>query len=154
MTRGIFVNALYKLYGEPEINESLIEWTAEQFTDFSTSYVYSDALVWAYANGIIVGTSDTQLSPNATVTREQAVTFLYRYDEMMYYDYDVDYSKSVEDFSDWENISEYAYWPMDWAVTRGIINGNTDGQLLPKQTMPKEHCARMLLNFSNVAVYY
>ena len=154
MTRGMFVNAIYKLYGEPEINESLIEWTSEQFTDFNESYIYSDALVWAYANGIIVGTSDTQLSPNATVTREQAVTFLYRYNDMMYYDYDVDYSKSVEDFNDWEDMEEYAYWPMDWAVTCGIINGTPEGMLEPKLTMPKEDCATMILNFSNVAVYY
>ena len=36
------------------------------------------AVLWAYENGITQGTSDTEFSPNTTVTRGQTVTFLYR----------------------------------------------------------------------------
>lgn len=39
---------------------------------------YNDAVVWAVASGITVGTGDNNFSPDVVVSRAQAVTFLYR----------------------------------------------------------------------------
>ena len=48
------------------------------FTDVSEDAYYYDAVKWAVGRGITIGTSDTTFSPNATCTRAEMVTFLYR----------------------------------------------------------------------------
>lgn len=49
-----------------------------KFTDVSANAYYAQAVEWAVKQGVTVGTSDTTFSPNATCTRGQIVTFLYR----------------------------------------------------------------------------
>ena len=48
------------------------------FTDVSTDDYYADAVVWAVENGVTQGTGDGAFSPKSTVTRAEAVTFLWR----------------------------------------------------------------------------
>ena len=48
------------------------------FTDVKPADYYYDAVLWAAANGVTKGTSSTTFSPDAVVTRAQAVAFLYR----------------------------------------------------------------------------
>ena len=48
------------------------------FTDVSADCYYAKAVAWAVENGITGGTGNNKFSPDATCTREQAVTFLYR----------------------------------------------------------------------------
>ncbi|MGN0136664.1 S-layer homology domain-containing protein [Anaerotignum sp.] len=49
------------------------------FTDVNPEDYYGEAVMWAVANGITKGTSDTTFSPDADCTRAQIVTFLYHY---------------------------------------------------------------------------
>ena len=51
---------------------------ANPFNDVAADAYYADAVLWAVANGITNGTSDTTFSPNANCTRAQIVTFLFR----------------------------------------------------------------------------
>lgn len=53
------------------------------FDDVSADDYCYNAVVWAYENGITVGTSDHTFSPDATCTRAQMITFLYRYHQMV-----------------------------------------------------------------------
>ena len=48
------------------------------FSDVDLESYYGEAVMWAVANGVTSGTSDTTFSPNANCTRAQIVTFLYR----------------------------------------------------------------------------
>ena len=71
-TRGQVVTFLYRAEGEPAVGGS------NGFVDVAAgSYCYN-AVQWAVANGITKGTDATHFSPNATCTRGQVVTFLYR----------------------------------------------------------------------------
>ncbi|MDY6366091.1 MAG: S-layer homology domain-containing protein [Oscillospiraceae bacterium] len=55
------------------------EWMFQNpFADVNLEDYYGEAVMWAVANGVTSGTSDTTFSPNATCTRGQIVTFLYR----------------------------------------------------------------------------
>ncbi len=71
-TRGQVVTFMYRAEGEPAVGGS------NGFVDVAAgSYCYN-AVQWAVANGITKGTDTTHFSPNATCTRGQVVTFLYR----------------------------------------------------------------------------
>ena len=71
-TRGQVVTFMYRAEGEPAVGGS------SGFVDVAAgSYCYN-AVQWAVANGITKGTDATHFSPNATCTRGQVVTFLYR----------------------------------------------------------------------------
>lgn len=67
------VTTLYRMAGEPETEGD------SPFTDVDMERFYGKAVVWAAKNGIAKGVSTTVFAPHAPVTREQMVTFLYRY---------------------------------------------------------------------------
>lgn len=52
--------------------------TVNPFTDVHYGDYFYQAVLWAVENGITMGTSATTFSPDATVTRAQVVTFLWR----------------------------------------------------------------------------
>lgn len=67
-TRGMTVTYLWRLAGSPDVGES----------SFADAGQYSRAVEWAVKQGITKGTSATAFSPDATCTRGQIMTFLYR----------------------------------------------------------------------------
>ncbi len=71
-TRAQVVTFLWKLAGSPTDYKNVL------FTDVPDNADYTMAVYWAVRNGITTGTSDTTFSPDATCTRGQIVTFLYR----------------------------------------------------------------------------
>ena len=71
-TRAQMVTFLWRAHGSPKATGT------NPFTDVSTSDYYYDAVLWAVANGVTTGTSATTFSPDAPVTRAQAVTFQWR----------------------------------------------------------------------------
>ena len=75
ITRAQAVTMLYRMAGEPVVNESC------QFEDIDSNAYYYNAVIWAVASGITNGITETSFQPNGTCTRGQFVTFLYRYDQ-------------------------------------------------------------------------
>ena len=73
-TRAQVISFLYRLADSPEVGGS----DETPFTDVGESAYYLDAVIWAVANGVTSGTSETTFSPDSTCTRAQIVTFLYR----------------------------------------------------------------------------
>lgn len=73
-TRGQIVTLLWRAVGSPAPKD-----TVNPFTDVPDGQYYYDAVLWAAENGITTGTATTRFSPNATCTRAQIVTFLWRY---------------------------------------------------------------------------
>ena len=71
-TRGQMAMFLYRNAKTPDINDS------DSFTDVGETAYYKGAVLWAKTEGITAGTSATTFSPDATCTRAQMVTFLYR----------------------------------------------------------------------------
>ena len=88
------------------------------FTDVAADTYYSDAVTWAYEQGITGGTSATTFSPNTAVTRAQVVTFLYRYEKPAA-------GTAVNPFADVQK-NAYYYDAVQWAYANGITDG-TDG---------------------------
>ena len=72
-TRAQAVTFLWRAAGSPAAKSAVMP-----FTDVKAGSYYYEAVLWAVENGITKGTSDTMFSPDATCTRAQIVTFLWR----------------------------------------------------------------------------
>ena len=90
-------------------------------------------MVWAAEHGIAKGMTDTTFAPNMAVTREQMVTFLYRYANLAGEDVTGDYD--LTEFGDHGAIHNYAKEPLAWAVDKGLVTG-MDGLLNPRGNEP------------------
>ena len=87
------------------------------FTDVSESAYYYDAVLWAVENGITNGTTATTFRPDATVTRAQMVTFLWRA-------HGAPAATGSNPFADVDK-DDYYYDAVLWAAANGITNGTT-----------------------------
>ena len=93
------------------------------FTDVSASAYYADAVAWAVSQGITTGTSATTFSPDASCTRGQIVTFLWR----------AAGSPSPKGTSSFADVPAESYYAqaVAWAVENGITNGTGEGTFSP-----------------------
>ncbi|WP_322172745.1 S-layer homology domain-containing protein [Acutalibacter caecimuris] len=108
------------------------------FTDVPRNAWYYDDIAVAYTEGIMAGTSPTTASPNAPVTREQALVLLAR---AMRLD---PTPGEVTEFTDGHNFSSYSAPYVRSAVLSGIISGMTDGSFQPGGRITRGQVARML----------
>ena len=116
------------------------KWTAKSdmsFTDVADKAYYRDAVAWAVENGITKGTTATTFSPNATCTRAQAVTFLWR----------AAGSPKPETrtmpFAD-VPAGSYYYDAVLWAVENGITKGTSDTTFSPDATCSRAQIVAFL----------
>ncbi len=111
-TRAQAVTFLWRAAGSPAPKSSDMP-----FEDVAAGNYYHDAVLWAVENGITKGTGATAFSPNATCTRAQIVTFLWRSQKSPA-------SDSVNPFTD---VAADAYYnsAVLWAVENGITIGTT-----------------------------
>lgn len=95
---------------EPEPDDGL------PFTDVPKSAYYYDAVEWAVENGITNGMTETTFAPNATCTRSQSVTFLYRA-----------LGKKVESSTSFTDVPANAFYAdaVNWAVANNVTNGTS-----------------------------
>lgn len=111
-TRAQMVTFLWRAAGEP-----MPQSTNNPFRDVSPDAYYYNAVLWAVEQNITSGTSATAFSPNASCTRSQAVTFLYRCA-------DTPTIYPISSFSDVPNNAYYAD-AIKWAVANGITSGTS-----------------------------
>ena len=111
-TRAQIVTFLWRAAGSPVVNYAM------NMTDVAEDAYYAEAVRWALSEGITTGTGDGKFSPDATCTRAQSVTFLFRAIGKL-----VD---SKAEFSDVLTDSYYAN-AVAWAVKKGITNGKANG---------------------------
>lgn len=139
MNRAMLVTVLYRLAGAPEVSGIC------RFQDVTAGTYYEKAVIWAAEHGIVYGVSDDRFAPEAPVTREQMVTFLYRYAKNC--GADVSASADLTGFTDAGQIAAYAKAPMAWAVANQIVNGTSETTLSPKASAAREQIAAILMRF-------
>ena len=143
MTRAMVVTVLYRLAGEPKVEGTV------DFTDVSAGEYYYDALVWATENGLAMGVTETTFAPGRSITREQLVTFLYRYAQ--YAGLDVSGRADLTTFTDSQSVSSYAVDAFAWAVNAGIIDGVGNNTLAPRSTATRVQVAAVLMRLSRLS---
>ena len=139
-TRAQFATFLYRAAGSPAVTG-----TKNPFSDVSETgqASYYDAILWAVDQGVTTGTGDgTTFSPDETITRAQAVTFMYRYAQKN----GIATGTGAANFGDVANEGALAsyYDAIGWAVANGITNGTGDGTTFS----PMDDCDRgMMITF-------
>ena len=131
-TRGHVVTFLYRAAGKPEIPEG----TENPFKDVPEDQYYYEAVLWAVANGITDGVSEDEFAPDATCTRGQIVTFLWRYENKPEVD-----GKNI--FTD-VTADDYFYAPVLWALEKGITDGMTETTFVPDGTCTRAQVVTFL----------
>lgn len=110
------------------------------FTDVPASAYYYDAVYWAVENGVTNGTSATTFSPDASCTRAQMVTFLWRAAGSP------EPESTVNPFTD-VSASAYYYDAVLWAVEQGITNGTSATTFGPDVTVTRGQTVTFLWRY-------
>ena len=120
-TRGQMVTFLWRANGSPEPKS-----TATSFTDVKSGAYYEKAVAWAVENNVTTGTSSTTFSPNATVTRAQAVTFQWR----------AAGAPASEGTNAFTDVSASAFYApaVQWAVNAGVTTGTSATTFSPNSS--------------------
>ena len=143
-TRAQIVQILYNLEGTPAVSGTT------PFTDLTANW-YKPAILWAYQNNVVAGTSPTTFDPDQPVTREQIAVILTQY---MFHVLKMERTWTPADlstFPDGANVSSWAKEAMQDAVALGLINGTkaSDGvvYLDPQGSAARQQVATILMNF-------
>lgn len=132
MTRGDFVLILYRNAGSPSVYG-----VSNPFTDVKSTDYYYEAVLWAYRNNVVNGTSTTTFGPKGKITREQIASILWRLAGKPVY------SASLRSYTDYASVSDYAYDAMSWAVGSGYVKGS-GAKLSPRNNATRAEVAVML----------
>ena len=121
-TRGQIITFLWRAAGSPEPK------TAVSFTDVPAGSYYAKAVAWAIENGITNGMTETTFAPDATCTRGQSVTFLYRA-----------LKGSVGATSSFVDVPANAFYAdaVGWAVSGKVTDGTSNTTF-----SPDDNCTR------------
>ena len=143
-TRAQIVQILYNLEGTPAVSGTT------PFTDLTANW-YKPAILWAYQNNVVAGTSPTTFDPERPVTREQIAVILTQY---MFNVLKMNRTWTPADlsaFPDGANVSSWAKEAMQDAVALGLINGTKapDGKVYldPQGSATRQQVATILMNF-------
>ena len=130
--------------GRVTVKATFVEITEDPdlltFTDVPASAYYYDAVYWAVENGVTNGTSNTTFSPDASCTRAQMVTFLWRAAGSP------EPESSVNPFTD-VPASAYYYDAVLWAVEQGITNGTSATTFGPDVTVTRGQTVTFLWRY-------
>ena len=118
MTRGMLVTVLYRLDGSVPVSDE----ERACFDDIAGSY-YTDAVAWAYSNGIVSGVSATRFDPNRIVTRQEAIAIFYRYC-VGQNGVNAQSGMELDSFADQADVAGYAQNAFTWAVATGLVVGS------------------------------
>ena len=143
-TRAQIVQILYNLEGTPAVSGTT------PFADLTANW-YKPAILWAYQNNVVAGTSPTTFDPERPVTREQIAVILTQY---MFHVLKMERTWTPADlstFPDGAQVSSWAKEAMQDAVALGLINGTKapDGLVYidPQGSAARQQVATILMNF-------
>ena len=142
LTRAQVVTMLYRMAGAPETD------AAAAFADVPEGAYYADALAWAVETGVTEGVSETEFAPDMDVTREQFVTFLYRFAAL---EGQADGEPAdLSAFQDAALVADWAQEAMAWAVGQGIVEGVTEDTIVPQGTATRAQAVTMLYRYEQL----
>lgn len=134
-TRAQAVTFLWRAAGEPEPQN-----TNMKFNDVKAGSYYEKAVQWAVENGVTAGTGETTFSPNATCTRAQIVTFLYRAEN----------SPEIIGNNSFNDVKTGAYYEnaVKWAVENNITSGTGGNKFSPDNNCIRGQIVTFLYRYS------
>ena len=139
-TRAQIVTFLWRAAGSPVVNYAM------NFSDVPADAYYAEAVRWAVSQGITTGTGDgTTFSPDATCTRTQAMTFIYRSEQAQGGGMQGAWMFQ-NPFSD-VDLENYYGEAVMWAVANGVTNGTSDTTFSPGADCTRAQIVTFLYRF-------
>ena len=150
LTRAMTVTTLYRMAGSPEVTDRT---ACAELKDVQAGQWYTDAVCWAYEQGITTGNTHTMtFGVDDAVTREQLATFLYRYAKNC--SLDITQQGELLEFKNADKVNDYAKEAVSWMVGTGLLsgvpnveNGTTVYDLAPTQSGTRAQMAAILTRF-------
>ncbi|MDR0813700.1 MAG: S-layer homology domain-containing protein [Oscillospiraceae bacterium] len=140
MTRAMLATVLYRIAGQPRVSG------ASTFSDVAAEQWYTNAVIWANAEGIVAGYGDGIFGTNDNITREQIVAILYRYAKLK--GYDVSATTDISRYTDAAAVSDYALAAVKWANAIGLLSGRTETTIVPEGNATRAEVATLLWRFT------
>ena len=140
LTRGTIVTVLYRYAGSTDVSG-----ISNPFSDVPDDMWYTDAILWAVENDIVLGFGNGRFRPNDNITRQDLVVILYRYAGLA----KVNLPETLEYqvFRDEADIAGYAKEAIEVFLKAGIITGKPGNLFDPKGTATRAEVAAMLHRF-------
>lgn len=138
VSRAMAAVILYRLAGSPEVEYS------EAFSDVPKGKWYTDAVIWAAREGILLGYPDCSFYPGAAVSREGLAAMLFRYAAQSG---DTEAAGDLSAFQDADSASDWAKTALRWAVGAQLLRGDADGNLNPREGATRAQLAQILMNW-------
>ena len=144
MTRAMLVTVLYRMEKPDKVA------TTHTFTDVYEGMWYTDAVIWAYENGIVKGVTSDKFCPDDKVTREQTALILYRYAKEY-----VTVTEAASDLVGYTDVNDVSDWALDavkWAHSVSLINGTSDSTISPKDTATRAQVSAILMRLCELVI--
>ena len=141
MNRAMLVTMLYRLEGSPEVETAV----SDVFTDCADGEWYADAVIWANANGIVEGRSETEFAPNDTMTRQEMAAILYRYEVFK----GAEEVEAAElEYADADAIADWAESAVVYCTDAGLMSGVSDTEFAPAGSATRAMGATVLMRLA------
>ncbi|MBQ8523259.1 MAG: S-layer homology domain-containing protein [Clostridia bacterium] len=147
LTRAMGVTLLYRVAGSPSVSGITLP-----FTDVKGGQWYTDAVKWAYKNGIVNGKSNTYFDTNANITRAEFVTILYRY--TAYAGLTVPITNRGNYPTDLADIPKWAIRAVTDMCLGEVITGRSDRSFDPNANITRAETAAVIERYTKKAVKY
>ncbi len=141
LTRGMLVTILHRMDGKPAPT------TQNKFSDVYKSQYYYDAVIWANEKGIVHGYGDgSKFGPDDNITRQDLAVILRNFAQ--YKGKNINVTSDLSKFKDGNLVSDYAKSAVEWAVGKGVITGNNNGEsLTPHANSTRAEASGMIYNY-------
>ena len=139
LSRAMIVAILWRLTDSPDVAGNT------SFADVRQGQWYTEAINWAYSEGIVSGFGDGRFGPSDNVTREQLALILLNY--ARYHDLNIDINTFSTTFADVNDVSSWALDAMIWANSLEIIVGRSPTTLVPGGTATRAESSAMIHRF-------
>ncbi len=141
-TKAQMVTFITRLAGNPAPSANV----TLPYVDVKSENWFYGSVAWCYENGII--DSAEYFNPNEIVTRELAAVYFYRLAKALNEDTTVNDFYGLLYFNDVDQISEYYYEELAWAVEKSLLQGY-DNSLTPKSELTRAQVATLMYNFES-----
>lgn len=131
------------IYNIADANEQAIEAI---FSDVPLGQWYTNAISWASKNGVVSGYGNNLFGPDDAITREQMAAILYRYSGAPSVE-----TNNLGNYTDANQISNWATDALNWCVENKIMVGNGNGTMTPNKIISRAEVATIMMNyFTNI----
>lgn len=146
LTRAQLAQVLWTMAGCPEAG-------ASDFSDVPSDAWFCQAVSWCRQEGLIAGYEDGTFLPDASLTREQMVSFLHRYAKLSGPDrFNPFHVVDLSQYDDGSSVSSWAADSMRWAVEHRLLR-ITDNALLPGAVVTRSELAGALYAVQDTQSY-